>query len=160
MRHERGTLKPLTRIRARGWNRRVLTFDDFEEVCAEEGIIILDTRQDEISGEYEILDGQPLIKLHRDLTGFRRTLVAFHEYGHHCWHVPGHWNGRGLTEVEADFVGLAALIPCPLLFKYSPAEIADEYGYPLRTVIERVRLYHVFEKRRRHAQRTHRHNLV
>ena len=132
------------RLRQRGWNKRVLTFDDFEELCHAENILVIVAALPHDLGTYSLANDRPLIKLDSKLREPLRTLVALHEYGHHCWHVPGHFGLQTKTETEADFIAFAGLIPVRLLNQYEDWEIAEEYGYPLAFVRERCRLWRIY----------------
>ena len=125
------------RLRKLGWNRRVLTFADFERVCEEDNILIIAKHLPDDVGQYYIENGQDIIALEYDLRDPQRTLVAFHEYGHALFHCPGHFGHHSKTELEADIIAVAALVPKPLLYKLSPGEISEAMDYPLSLIWER-----------------------
>jgi len=77
-----------SRLYALGWNRRVLTFDDFLAVCQRERVVVYETRM-RWRGLYFFDSGQPVILLDERLRGHQRTLTAWHELGHHLFAVPG-----------------------------------------------------------------------
>lgn len=139
----------LARLRTRGWNRRILTFDIFEDFCADENITVINTPMPRKPGEYKIEHGRDVIKLDLNLHEPKLTLVAFHEIGHWLYHVPGCFSVQTKTETEADFIGHAAIIPLHLIKHFKDWEIADEYGYPLALVQERRRLHEIYKARPR-----------
>lgn len=119
-------------LRQLGWNRRVLTFADFEAAC-EHCEILLILKRFEPLGEYYIdYYGQDVIVLDNGMVEPMRSMIAWHEFGHALMHVPGHYHGfNGKAESQADFIGLVALIPDTLLRRYSDGEISEQYGYKL-----------------------------
>jgi Zn-dependent peptidase ImmA (M78 family) len=71
-----------------GWNRRPLTFTDFEEACEQQEIII-QRANIKTAGMYFIREDQPFITLSNAISGVMLWLVAFHELTHHLLHPPG-----------------------------------------------------------------------
>lgn len=125
-----------------GWNQRILTLDDFHNTCEEEGILVHSSRLD-WPGLYLHYRNRPVILLDESLRGHLRTLVAWHEYGHYLWHVPGCYGLARRSEKEADLIAHVALIPAFLLH-LPDGEIAEMFGYGpalLRTRVEIFRRY-------------------
>lgn len=130
------------RLRALGWNRRVLTLDDFHRVCRRERILVTDAPLAQ-RGRYFEVRGVPIIALNERLRGHEKTLVAFHELAHWYFHVPGFYGVRGKTELEADVIAHCALIPVFLL-NLPDGEIAEMFGYPDEMITERVKIFRTF----------------
>lgn len=126
-----------------GWNRRVLTFADFEDICERQGVLLLDASYRRRPGFYTEHNGWPVIALDQRLHGAKRTLVAWHEFGHYLLHTPGYFGLHSKTELQADVVAHVALIPVPLLH-LPDGEICETYGYSWRIVRERVRIFRAF----------------
>lgn len=124
-----------------GWNRRVLTYADFERACERDGITVITKRLIDDLGRYQIVKGRELITLDVGLRGPLRTFVAFHEYGHALYHVPGKHRLLAKTELEADIIGIVALLPRSLLLRMSPGEISEALGYSLAFVAERYKIW-------------------
>ena len=130
----------------RGWNRRVLTNDDFDEWCERDGVMVME-EEIEYPGFYLIRNTQPVIVLNKKLRGIERQIVAWHEYGHHVLHVP---NGRFFcldnidkAEYQAHLIAAIALIPRPDLFR--PLSELQEEGYPLDFLRFRSRVFDQFK---------------
>jgi hypothetical protein len=135
----------LAKLYTYGWNRRRLTYDLFEDFCANENIVVAQRPLPEFHpGEYKLVNGRDYIKLDPNLRGHRLTLTAWHEAGHALLHTPGKFGSSKKTETEADFIGYAALIPLYLVKHFSDWEIAEEYGYPLQYCRERRTLRDIF----------------
>lgn len=139
--------RPLTLLKQIGWNKRILTMEDFERFCDRENIVVITHALQGDDGRYFIDERrdsfQPVILLHNGLSGPKLVLTAFHEVGHHCWHHPGHYGLKGKTENEAEFVGLIALMPRSLIRRrrQRPWELCEEYGYEAEWVEDRYRIY-------------------
>ena len=129
----------------RGWNRRVLTNDDFEEWCERDGVMVLEEEM-EYPGFYLIRNTQPVIVLNKKLTGIERQIVSWHEYGHHVLHVPtGRFFSLGnfdKSEYQAHLVASVALLPKPYL--YRPITELQEEGYPFELLRFRGRVFDQF----------------
>lgn len=126
------------RLRQMGWNRRVLSYADFEQAC-EDFDITLVLRRFADQGEYYV---DPywgdVIVLDNTMPDPLRSMVAWHEFGHALLHIPGHYRGFDeKAEYQADLVGLVALIPDTLFRRYTDGEISEQYGYPLRFIQHR-----------------------
>ena len=113
-----------------GWNRRILTLDDFYAQAEKENIIV---READIGtpGAYIRLCNH-IIFLSSNLTTWKKALVAWHEYAHFKLHPPGryHYLGeRSKAEEEAQIFATCALVPEP--FCQSGMDVVEsEYGYP------------------------------
>jgi Zn-dependent peptidase ImmA (M78 family) len=132
------------RLRKLGWNRRVLTFDDFEQACERDRITLIVRPLPNDLGQYHLEQSGEVITLSCELRDPLRTLVAFHEYGHALFHVPGHFGLHSKTELEADIIAVVALLPRPLLFRLSPGEISETWDYPLSLVSQRWEFWQKF----------------
>jgi hypothetical protein len=133
-------MKIKIRLEGLGWNRRVLTLDDFYEQCSKERVIVKRVPL-YWKGQYAMRKGWPSILLDEDLHGYELNLVAWHEFGHHLQHAPGCFGLQTKAERQADKVALVALIPAFLL-NFSNWEIYEMFGYPLDVIEERVRIFH------------------
>lgn len=128
----------------RGWNTRVFTERDFFELCDRDDVMVFCASLP-VPGFYCVHRGQPLIFFDRDLTGPQRLLVMFHEIGHHWLHCPGiqfFLGHHGKCEFEANLIAACALIPRPLLIRFSLNEIAEEYGYPEELLRFRMEVFY------------------
>jgi len=128
------------RLQRIGWNRRVLTYTDFERACERDGITVISKRLPDDLGRYQIVKGREVITLDSHLHGTLKVFIAFHEYGHALYHVPGCHRLLSKTEFEADIVGIVALLPRPLLERLSPGEISESLGYSLAFIAERYKI--------------------
>jgi Zn-dependent peptidase ImmA (M78 family) len=124
------------RLRALGWNQRVLRYEDFEQACEDDGITLIVKPSSE-RGEYKIERGQDVITLDSRMHDPLRTFVAFHEYGHALFHVPGHFGIQDKTEDEADIIGYVALLPRRLLENCPPGDLSEMLDYPLSLIWKR-----------------------
>jgi Zn-dependent peptidase ImmA (M78 family) len=130
------------KLRRLGWNRRVLTFDDFHDACEAEGIYVRPVPLD-CGGLYLTVENTPVILLDERLREPRRSFVAWHEYGHHLWHTPGRFGRHAKTELEADLIAHVALIPVFLL-NLPDGEIGDFFGYDAGMIRTRVKIFQTF----------------
>lgn len=131
------------RLKAFGWNERILTFDDFEEFCEVENILLIEARLRYWRGFYCIHNEQPAIVLDQQLRGPERLLTAWHEVGHHLLHTPGYFGHHGKTEVQADLVGHIALLPAFLLH-WPDGELQEMLGYAPDVIRERAKIFACF----------------
>lgn len=125
------------------WNVRVLTEEDFNRYCSDAGIVISETQLEQ-PGLYMGCDGHPHIFLNDNLRGPERLFVVFHELAHYWLHPAnvGMFLGYStLIEIEADVVGICALIPKTVLTHYWPSEIAELYNYPHSLVSLRCEVF-------------------
>jgi Zn-dependent peptidase ImmA (M78 family) len=132
-----------TALHRLGWNRRILTYELFEEVCEREGVLIYDIPSMPSPGFYTIEQGWHVIALDRRVTGLRRALVAWHEFGHYRMHCPGHFGRHTKTEMHADIIAHVAVLPAHLLH-LPDGELIELHGYPSEVVAERVRIFRAF----------------
>lgn len=103
-----------------GWNKRPLTFADFEEACEQQEIVI-QRAPIKTLGMYFLCEGQPFITLSSKLCGVRLWLVAWHELTHHLLHPPGlRCFSRGTVsklEAEAQTIAICSVIDENTLYK-------------------------------------------
>jgi len=119
---------------------RQLSLDDFDALAEAQGILVIEGALD-FPGCFLYHQRRPVILLNRNQSHARRTLTAWHEYGHFLFHTPGHFGLHGKTELEADLIAYCALVPRFLLRWHSLAEIAELYGYDAGIVRERWRIW-------------------
>lgn len=128
-----------------GWNRKVLSSQDFERCCEEEEILVLTLPLVEWGGFYGVFDGVPVIALDESLRGVERDRVAWHELAHHFLHTPDFLFYDAVSEAkaqrEANIIAACALIPLPLLKARTFAELEDDYGYPRDLISYRADLW-------------------
>lgn len=105
---------------ALGWNRRLLTFSDFENLCEHLGVNIL-RENTKTPGMYFVRDGEPYIGLSTRLTGVQLWFTAWHEMAHHLLHAPGlrcfSAGSVSKLEAEAEAVAICALIDENTLYR-------------------------------------------
>lgn len=115
------------------WNERVLSEDDFNNICARLGVRVMESDFFSRKGEYVIHDKIPFILLKKSLKRPEKIWVAFHELGHHLLHAPvGHKFSMGTVgkmDRQAQFFAAIALMPSSLVLTKTFGEIADEYNY-------------------------------
>lgn len=133
------------------WNRRTLTAKDFHRICDARGVMVMAVPRRKLApslrtkfkGVFTIVDGTPAIAIISGLSKVDRALVAWHELGHHLLHshllrkfraVGFHDQGRRELEYEAERFAACALIPLPVLKKYSADEIHQQHGYPMKFI--------------------------
>jgi Zn-dependent peptidase ImmA (M78 family) len=138
----------LAKLTRYGWNRRVLSEEDFYRICDKEGIEVIETPL-VTAGFYMVFEEQPYIIINANLRGVRRLHVAFHELAHHLLHAPRSVGFYGLrkdhkSEREAEALALCALIPEPLLRRMLAEEIVEEYGYTWEMLRQRLKVLDEF----------------
>ena len=135
-----------------GYNRRPFTYNDLEQLCLKEKIILIET---ELVCEGMLIcqpGERPCIFLNKRLTplGYK-TFVGFHEYFHYKFH-PGSvhvylrsplWYRQ--IEQQADILAALAVIPTPclvrdLLMGENIASIAEKYNVPELLVAGRLKI--------------------
>lgn len=124
-----------------GWNRRPLTYTDFEVLCNLLAIHVIrcDTRT---PGMYFDCRGEPIIALSSRLCGVRLWLVAWHELAHHLLHAPGLrcYSPMSVSkaEAQAEFITLFAVIDENTLIRIvTQGELHD---YPRDLLKRRLRI--------------------
>ena len=104
----------------RGWNKRPLTFSDFESLCSEHGVLIQWVAM-KTPGMFFVCEGQPFISLSKKLQGVLLWIVAWHEFAHYLLHPPGlrcFTNGTvNKIEEEAQSIALCCVIDEHTLFR-------------------------------------------
>lgn len=125
-----------------GFNSRVLSEQDFYDICRQENIEVLE----HVPGKhcfYFTLAGSPFIVLGTRVLGTKRRFAMFHELAHHFLHSPHPPQDLfcfGLTEskeeTEADALAAIALIPAAnvddLTFLDENTDRYARYVYGLR----------------------------
>lgn len=146
-------------LRTWGWNQRVLTHADFEEICRFKRIEVIEAEMGECKGFSIIEESKSLIVLNRSLKGFWRDFIGWHELAHHLLcpaqikplfkghSVERYYFSRNyfsLSEEDADWLAAGALFPETLLKEKSIKELKDEHNCPdgilafrLRRLVER-----------------------
>lgn len=106
-----------------GFNRRVLTEQDFYDICQAEGIEVFE--MDVPTSFYFSVNGKHFIVIKSKLKGLRKTFSMFHELAHHFLHggkdaANAFFFGllHSKNEIEADAVALIALLPKTALKDY------------------------------------------
>ncbi|MCP9496715.1 MAG: ImmA/IrrE family metallo-endopeptidase [Pyrinomonadaceae bacterium MAG19_C2-C3] len=101
-----------------GYNKRCLTYEDFERLCEREGINLLRLNM-KTDGMYLVRRGRHCIALASHLRGVRLWLVAYHELTHYFLHPPAlRFFTRGtLSKVEhqAQMIAICCILPAPLM---------------------------------------------
>jgi Zn-dependent peptidase ImmA (M78 family) len=122
------------RLVSLSWNNRVLTRDDFYDICEADNISVVDFSGCDAKGCYTLIDGRPFIFLNGQLHSAVRRIVGWHELGHHLLHAPGMSfycsRSKKKAEYEAERFAACALLPLPLLSAHTLPELEEEYGYP------------------------------
>jgi Zn-dependent peptidase ImmA (M78 family) len=116
-----------------GFNRRALTFSDFEAACEELGVKWFFT--DEANeGMYFVRRGYPIIVLSKHLSGFMLLWVAWHELIHFMLHPPDlRFFVQGTEDkfdAEANDIAVCCVLPKPTLRKLLISGDADQWLYP------------------------------
>ena len=96
-----------------GWNKRPLTYSDFDEARRVSGITLIRPPM-KTKGMFFFCDDEPLIALSNKLKGVELWLVAWHEMIHFLLHPPGlRCFSRGTlnkAEAEARRLSICAVI--------------------------------------------------
>ncbi len=128
-------------LRALGWNRRILTYEDFEFLCTQLGVYVLSLPV-EIEGLYTHYRERPVIVLSQALTGHRRTFIAWHEMAHFLCHHPGiaRFDVTSISKAErqANAIAACALIPQRLIRTMEFNAIAEQLNLPHDLVLQRA----------------------
>lgn len=124
-----------------GWNKRPLTFEDFEEACKHQEVEILWLHMP-TRGMYFVCKGRPFIALSTRLFGIELWRTAWHEFGHYLLHQPAlRYFSRGTlskAEAEAEAISLCAVLDEPTLRRIiAHGELHD---YPTKLINQRLRL--------------------
>ncbi len=132
-----------TALQRLGWNRRVLTYEDFEQFCEREGVLLYDLPPSRWRGFYTVHRDTHVIALDRRLHGWQRALVAWHEIAHYLHDHPGWFGHHAKTELQADIIAHVAILPAHLLH-LPDGELNEIHGYPLAVIAERCRIFRAF----------------
>ncbi len=130
-----------------GWNERRLTESDFYLLCRRFKIEVTEMPL-RTGGFYYRVMGRDFIAVDCRLAGPRKLAVLFHELGHYLFHTPesgatANFHGVGRKtrqEREADVFALCALIPRPLIEQRTVHELAEDHGFPVEMVAERLEI--------------------
>lgn len=125
-----------------GFNKRPLTFEDFEGACDQLGVKI--QRANILTpGMYFVCRDVPIITLSSKLQGVRLWLVAWHELAHHLLHAPGlrcfSPGSVSKAEAEAELISLCAVIDEDTLFRI--LAYGELHDFPCDVMKKRMRLY-------------------
>jgi Zn-dependent peptidase ImmA (M78 family) len=134
-----------------GWNRRVLTQEDFARICRRERIRVEELPLS-VRGFYGVCKGKRFIALDSRVRGVPRLFTAYHELAHHFLHVPKatasvnffHLREDPKVKFEADAFAVVALIPEPLLRRMPTWEIEEEFGYTRDMINFRLKVLDTF----------------
>ena len=133
------------------WNKRPLTEHDFHRLCRKFKVVV-DEVPLRVSGFYYSVHGRHFIAIDCKLPPHKKLFVMFHEFAHFLFHVPesgttANFHGIGgktRKESEADAFALCALMPLAWLESERFAELAEDAGYDLEIVRERMAIYDRF----------------
>lgn len=132
-----------------GWNERVLTFEDFEQCCFDEGIWFYRKKLRYDEGMFFYYYERPVIVLNKTLSAPMMVWTAFHELVHYFLHPPDlQYFTRGTEDkanYEANIIASVALIPKHHLETYTLTELQDEYGWPNELLWIRKEAYERYE---------------
>lgn len=127
------------------WNRRVLTLNDFYDLCSREGI---HTRGSVAipRGMYFPEGNDDFILLNPQLQGWQKVKTCFHEWAHALLHreqqgVQFDGGSDPRLDAEADIVALCALMPQRMMEGFTAPEIVKRFGYPAEMVAQRMMIY-------------------
>lgn len=127
-----------------GWNRRALTLEDFEALCAQLGVTVL-TLASPIEGFYTHYRARPVIVLSQSLTDQQRTFIAWHELAHHLLHHPGialfDHTSTSKAERQANIIAACALIPQTIIRACEFSVIEDEFNVSREVVLLRAQIW-------------------
>lgn len=131
-----------------GWNRKILSEDDFVRACKKFriGCQFMPLR---VRGFYYCVRGAHYIAVDCKLRGWLRPFTMFHELGHFMMHAPesgytANFAGVGRNtrqEKEADAFAWACVFPLSLLMAKSNSELMEEEGYKPWMVKRRRKVY-------------------
>lgn len=121
-----------------GYNKRALTFEDCEKLCARLGVVLLFADPSLLGpgedGMHFRRRGRPVIVLNKRLTGFMLLWVAWHEVVHFLLHPTDlRFFARGTEnkfDAEANRIATCCVIPRPMLIRILKSNDADQWLYP------------------------------
>jgi Zn-dependent peptidase ImmA (M78 family) len=140
----------ISRLKVR-WNERPLTEEDFHRLCKRHKVTVQEMPL-RVSGFYYCVMGRHFIAIDSKLTRAKKLFVMFHEFAHYLLHAPdgaatANYHGvgrRDRKEIEADAFALCALMPKAWVESDRFAEMAEEEGFDLATVRDRLEIYDRF----------------
>lgn len=131
-----------------GWNEKILTAKDFDNICEDKGIQLLIEPMRRL-GAYLVCDNVPFIFLKKQLTEQYKQFVQWHELGHYfmhspntCFCIPG---SLAIAEFQADAFAACALIPQPLFLGHGLNSIIADYRYSQDLLSLRNKVFHRFK---------------
>lgn len=124
-----------------GWNRRILTLDDFTSLCAKTEVKVLSLPID-VEGFYTHYRNRAVIGLSQFLPEHHLPYVSFHELGHHLLHHPGiacfDETSVCKAERQANIIAACALIPQRTIRFEQFADIEDALNLSHELVLFRA----------------------
>lgn len=124
-----------------GWNRRPLSYTDFEILCKSSCIRVLRCGFP-TPGMYFDCRDRPFIALSERLRGYRLWLVAWHELAHHLLHAPGLrcYSPMSVSkaEAEAELIALCAVLDERTLARI--ISLGELHDYPRELLQRRLRV--------------------
>lgn len=127
-----------------GWNKRVLTEEDFYRYCTDLEVQVVE-RETASLGEYTVFRNVHFIILDPSLKRGWRLWVAMHELGHRILHAPltSHFSYSTVKkfDYQANTIAAVALIPTYLCETKTLGELQEEFGYPNELIAFRKELY-------------------
>lgn len=126
---------------ALGWNKRLLTFTDFEALCEQLGVRLL-FENTATPGMYFLCSGIPFIGLSTRLSGVNLWLTAWHEMAHHLRHAPGlrcySPGSVDKAEAEAELIATCAMLDENTLHRI--LRDGELHDFPHRLLLRRLRI--------------------
>lgn len=133
------------------WNQTPLTENDFHRLCKRHKVTVQEMPL-RVSGFYYCVMGRHFIAIDSKLAPAKKLFVMFHEFAHYLLHAPdgsatANYHGVGRrtrTEMEADAFALCAIMPKAWLETDRLAELAEEAGFEIDLVRERLEIFDRF----------------
>ena len=140
----------ISRLRIR-WNCEPLTEAHFHRLCKRHKITLQEMPL-RVSGFYYCVMGRHFIAIDSKLPPAKKLFVMFHEFAHYLLHAPhggatANYHGIGRrtrTEMEADAIALCALMPKTWVESDRFGELAEEAGFELEMVRDRLEIFDRF----------------
>jgi len=143
-------VETISRLRI-DWNKRPLTETDFHKLCRRFKVTVQELPLT-VGGFYYSMMGRHFIAIDCRLSPQKKLFVMFHEFGHYLLHVPdgsatANYHGIGRrtrNEIEADVFALCALIPRSWIESDRLSELAEDAGFEIGQVRERIEVFDRF----------------